>query len=494
MDIFNNLKNNIYSIINDTKEAIKTKENKRNKFINEINTIDIFLKKVKNIYDLNNLSNLKFLTQHVLPILASERDNYEEYLYKINTDKTQVENYMKQYNILSNLDSKILTFTKEIKKYLEYEKEKYNTDDLKKKRNEVKNILSSIEKKKYQDDINIINSITEFMKNNTNLESDEINNITSYMIDEYNKKLELKKQGQLKKENITKPINSNEIISETKEVEEKITYSILSTEDKELVDEVNTLIFSNKNKLKYINNEYIKVLEQNIELVEKDEYKIDIILYKLNIVLSKIFRIQDILNSKDKILETSLNRYINFKDKLIKKLESLYIEYLDIKNVKDEKIDNKDKKTLIYLTNKNDNLYFDINKIDKQNYSAILKMLKELENGYISSSKVKDCSYVYPIKLRGLFRKRKDSARIIYIPYNEYMFILTMYIKNTNYTKYINEYLEHIADDTKDEIKRLKRNLQDPKRKEEIIVNSKIIHNDILEHISNKTSKQKKLK
>ena len=461
MDIFNNLKNNIYSIINDTKEAIKTKENKRNKFINEINTIDIFLKKVKNIYDLNNLSNLKFLTQHILPILASERDNYEEYLYKINTDKTQVENYMKQYNILSNLDSKILTFTKEIKKYLEYEKEKYNTDDL---------------------------------KNNTNLESDEINNITSYMIDEYNKKLELKKQGQLKKENIIKPITSNEIISETKEVEEKITYSILSTEDKELVDEVNTLIFSNKNKLKYLNNEYIKVLEQNIELVGKDEYKIDIILYKLNIVLSKIFRIQDILNSKDKILETSLNRYINFKDKLINKLEGLYIEYLDIKNVKDEKIDNKDKKTLIYLTNKNDNLYFDINKIDKENYPAILRMLKELENGYISSSKVKDCSYVYPIKLRGLFRKRKGSARIIYIPYNEYMFILTMYIKNTNYTKYVNEYLEHIADDTKDEIKRLKRDLQDPKRKEEIIINSKIIHNDILEHISNKTSKQKKLK
>jgi len=81
--------------------------------------------------------------------------------------------------------------------------------------------------------------------------------------------------------------------------------------------------------------------------------------------------------------------------------------------------------------------------------------------------------------LKGIHKKKNFKSRIMYIPYKNYVFVLTLFIKKTNKGQYLSEYMTGIACKTKDKIKSLKKALNDSEKREIIIAKNNEINNYI---------------
>lgn len=495
MDIFNNLKECIYNNINTSKKIINDENIKKNEINKKILSLEKFLSTIKKPNDLNKAQNKKNYYSNIMWILLSEADNYADYLCSNNKYDT-MKNNIELFKNNSDNNENVLILTKDIISYLKNKMKMYNNDISHKFRNKSKDILSIIENEEYKNNISAINKIINYMKEDTNLSLDEIEKICLYMCDEYEKYLKIKRE----KNEIVDKIQEEDKIEVKENVTEKIEkekiqkQNIFDIDDRVLIEEINKIIFYKKDELKYLNKEYINTLEENsYSLDDNDKYKAELILYYLDILLKKIFKIQNRINNKENLTPNQLHKYIYLKDKIMIKIQNLYIEYSNLNNNEDKKEEKNTKKNLIYLTNENDNLYFEYDKIDREYCPSFLKMIDELENGIIHNNITKDGNYTSNKKLKGIMKKKKYKSRIMYILHKDYIFVLTLFTKKSNSDEYLSNYMANIAMKTRPVIKQIKKDLEDPIKREQIINKNKEINENIKNTLESKTKSQKKL-
>lgn len=469
----------------------------------KIKMLDKYLCMIQNRSNINKKEVKNFYMKEIDPIIISTIQSFciNNSSHEILRYKNQIKENKKSVSwIVRDCKNALCELSKKsMEKYIKSKILKY------------RKLISSIDNDTYykEDEIFkvLIDTLVEFK---LDTKYPNIINDIKIMHDKYVKEVEvLEKNRKIILE--TKMLEIKNNVPKIKEDKKQTTKyyfdkSIFFTVDDDiLLSSARKIVYDNKYLIENLDNnsyEFIcKCLEfSDEEIIEMQlldtnklqHYRILVIIYELNLLLSKIDNFIKII-IENKMFDEQIKNIIPKKDKVMIQINELYNKFLSITNI-DTRNENLDiqKKHMIYMLNSSGSTYFESNIINSNSvaeeyYPSFLRMLNDIEKGIITKNSAKDGKYNNNGKLKNNIYKKKDfSSRIQYIMIDDIVFILTGFVKKTDNSLYDMKSLIRMDDIATNQISNIIEAFKDPIKKEEILKTHKKIHTKIKNTLKNK--------
>jgi len=501
---------NHYTLLKEAYEEVKLEVYAINQQLNIYNKFLSMVKQPKDFYKKNVTS---FYVSSVLPILMDSieelADLVDEKDYEKETERLEMFSRSKE----AMLKEKINFVHKRIEQ-LNLKRESIgNINIYSQQVSRIKNILKSLNTNEYYENIIAFENIIEYISN-----SDIIDNTKNELLicikekrNKYLKKQEeIKKERELRKKTLEQQklyvsqINDNKNINNVNKYKFNCE-NILRDTDLELIKLVNSYIYENLEILDNISQEMINLISESLKYEELeldlnsilpnfkiDNYKNIVILFESRKLLEKITKTLDFIRSND-IDNNDLSNYKEYISNCMEKIKTIFSEYICEKTEMINIDKTQNEKHIIYLTNSSNEILLknDIKK-EKENFIFFIKMLEDLKNGVITSNREKDVRFTNNGKLGDVCKKKEYHARLIYCPCDNCYIVFAGFIKKNNNNNYELNLVKNRYSYYKDKIDKIIDNLSDPIKKEQLIKENDMNHNELMNYLKNNSRVKKK--
>lgn len=383
----------------------------------------------------------------------------------------------------------------------------------------IKRILKSLNSNMFFEDEPSFNNIIEYISESDIIDSTK-KDLLNCIVEKRNKYLEKQQaikeeRGQRKKLLEQEKEDAKKSLQSQNKQDLNITNTykfndedFFSDEDLELIKIVNNLIYKNIAVLNNINEDIINLIKESLEYKELNidldsilpnhnisNYNNIVILFEIRKIINQITSTFEFIKSNN-ISDNNLDKYKEEIFNHISEINKLYNNYVFEQEVIEERIDTKNEKHIIYVTNSSGEILLknDI-KGDPDNYKYFIEILDELKKGIITQNHHKDVRFTNNGKLSDVCKKKNHYARLVYCPYDDCYIVFAGFIKKNSNNNYELNLVKNRYSFYKSSIDNIMKDLSDIDKKAKLIEENDRLHDEFMNYLkTNSRAKKKELK